>query len=720
MGAMLREPLEASVRVDVTFTLAITGDGSSTTFSTSNGISDQAVLTYYSADTPTGTNFYVPNSDVDAVSIQAGSNGLPSTITIKALNLVDKINELAPTSVLGDGGNFYITVTGLPLADEVSYISSVQGNLSIENKIPPFKVSTDTSTDATVTDYLAGTTAKNDTVDLTVSNKVMDFGQIYFDLENAQLGADGSSSFKSPSVNLTLDSLPDIVGSRTESITITLTDGNDASRSSGERLATVEFDVTYTSDGSTASITSAANSKATIKYYAAGSDIPTTAEVSNLAENIFSLASGSNALPSTLSIRALELIDQMSSLSPSGTLGSGGDYFMSVSGLPIGDEDGSVTAVQGIVTIKDRVPPTSTVSSVEYDPGNATIVITGTKFDTIGVSNTGDIKPYLDFTKISWDINGSGSSAKTFAPSDISTAVVDTSDSAIQKITLTLTSSANTAVQTQSGFGATGGDDTFDVAQGFVQDTAGNISVTDAKADAAISYADKTAPTLASFTSSNNAGAYGETATVNVTAVMSEAVISESQMSVTLNTAGSGATGTGKTITLTADSSDATGKTLTGTYSIPADVSANPLNVDSFTFTSGGIKDIYGNAITSSTIPSSSNINDSKSITIDTDVPDSTITSAAYNGDTGVITLTGTKFAGAANIGVTNGGDIKDYLDWSKLTWDINGDTTDATNNYIFEKADIDTAVATNRYDGNHYLNKFEKFGLAVANWICR
>lgn len=76
---------------------------------------------------------------------------------------------------------------------------------------------------------------------------------------------------------------------------------------------------------------------------------------------------------------------------------------------------------------------------------------------------------------------------------------------------------------------------------------------------------------------------------------------------------------------------------------------------------------------------------------VDNAVPTATVTSAHYDPSTGALVLTGTNFPTVANAGAG----MKNYLDWSRLTWDINGDNT-TTANVTFSLSDISSAVVTN------------------------
>ncbi|MFD2110464.1 cadherin repeat domain-containing protein, partial [Thiorhodococcus fuscus] len=82
----------------------------------------------------------------------------------------------------------------------------------------------------------------------------------------------------------------------------------------------------------------------------------------------------------------------------------------------------------------------------------------------------------------------------------------------------------------------------------------------------------------------------------------------------------------------------------------------------------------------------------------DTTPPTTTIASGAYAEDTRTLTLTGTHFDDLLESGEGANTDIKGRLDWSKLSWDINGDDA-TTTNVGFTLADIGSAKVT---DASH------------------
>ena len=127
---------------------------------------------------------------------------------------------------------------------------------------------------------------------------------------------------------------------------------------------------------------------------------------------------------------------------------------------------------------------------------------------------------------------------------------------------------------------------------------------------------------------------------------------------------------------------------MTGTYTIRAGDNSSDLSVASFVQTSP-VTDIYGNVMTSSSLPST-NIADGSALVVDGGAPTSTISAIAYDSSNNTITLTGTDFDTIDS--ATN--DVKGQLNWDNFTWDIDGDGA-TTAGLKFELADIDTAIKT-------------------------
>ena len=582
-------------------------------------------------------------------------------------------------------------------------------NMTVVNLDELVRISTDASADAVVTDYLGSVSSATRTtnVDLGASGGALSLGSVELDLNNIQNAAAGNSSYISPDLTLTIDDAAVISGSNSVPITISIIDGSDGTyTAASERKIDVSFTLSMTGDGTTSAFSAAAASPAaTVTYYPAGGS-GVTVNVNNLDPNTLTINEGSNGLPSTITVRTLTLIQNLSSINATDVLGAGGNFYLTVSGLPIADEYGPITEVTGQLNIKDLVPPVSTISSAVYNDTAGTITLTGTNFDTIGVSNGDPVKAQLDFTKLKWDIDGSGASSVSFTADDFSAAVVTDATT----LTLTLTSTAKSTLEGTVGFAAAGSDgqyggtvnvDKIDVEQGFISDVAGNVSVTDAVANAGLTYSDLTPPTIVKIDTTSPDGAYGVGKTVNITATLNEAVLKGSTIEVELNSQDSG--GTKDKVTLTAAQ---TGTELVGSYPVVAGRTASgDLTVTQITASS--TYNVYGVAFAETAVADAKNLAFNSNITIDTQPPKTIISSVEYNPTTGVLSITGDNFSGANGLGVittaaataagTPGADsVKDYLDWTKLEWDIDANDGGSGNApVVFALADIDTAVVT-------------------------
>ena len=384
-----------------------------------------------------------------------------------------------------------------------------------------------------------------------------------------------------------------------------------------------------------------------------------------------------------------------------GTATSQGLFKTITSITAVGDPADNVTAgtasnAQNLADNKDIVidtsAPTSTISSISYGQnasGDTEIIFGGDKFNLLAAVGT-DVRDSLDWTKVVWDLDGDGAATDgvTFKASDFTSAKVTSA----KLLTATLTDAKVTSLEATNGFaqdglGATAVADNVDVAVGFIVDLAGNVATTDVATDTVPTYTDATAPTVTKFDSNKANGSYGADDVINITAHTSEAVIKGGQISVTLDGVSGVVDGaSGSTVTLTAAEN---GKTLTGDYVVAAGQNSTDLTVASFAVKTA-ITDLFGNALTSVTLPASQNLGDNAAIVIDTAGPSNTIATAAWDSAADTLTLGG---AGFTTIAAT-GTDVKSSLDWSKLVWDINGDGA-TTANKTFSVGEVTSALIT-------------------------
>ncbi|MCP3938250.1 MAG: hypothetical protein GY708_23120, partial [Actinomycetia bacterium] len=146
--------------------------------------------------------------------------------------------------------------------------------------------------------------------------------------------------------------------------------------------------------------------------------------------------------------------------------------------------DGSVDSAVPVTSVSFRVdnaPPTATITSAGYSPVTDTMTITGTGFLTIAAATT-DVKAYVDWTKLVWDVNGDDATTAdiTFVVGDVTSLTV-TDDTTL---TLVFTAAKATAIEATTDYGSVGGADTLDVTAGFSRDDFGNAATTDGASNA--------------------------------------------------------------------------------------------------------------------------------------------------------------------------------------------------------------------------------------------
>ena len=92
----------------------------------------------------------------------------------------------------------------------------------------------------------------------------------------------------------------------------------------------------------------------------------------------------------------------------------------------IGDIAGSGTIGDGIVV--DAQAPTAEISATghTYNASTGVLTLAASELSTMGAEDGDDVKAQVDMTKLSWDINKSGSSLETFTNDDV-TSIIQTS-----------------------------------------------------------------------------------------------------------------------------------------------------------------------------------------------------------------------------------------------------------------------------------------------------
>ena len=276
----------------------------------------------------------------------------------------------------------------------------------------------------------------------------------------------------------------------------------------------------------------------------------------------------------------------------------------------------------------DTTAPTATVSqgtaakfTIEAD-GSGTLVITGANFSSIAAVDT-DVKSILDWSKFTWDVNGTGSGGGadlTLSSANVVSAVL--TDAAT--ITVKLTNETITTLQSSASFGGTteGGEvsDALDIAAGFLKDFAGNLA-SQAATSVTIAPTDVTPGAIATveLVATNgvvsgdktylNISSQGVGDSLRLSVDFDSVLLPDSSMLVTFNNGG--------TATLSRDESDKS--LLVGNYTVSSsDDDEAALAVQSIT--SNDTADIYGNVISNVDVTTALDLKLAK-ITVDTLAP---------------------------------------------------------------------------------------------------
>ena len=352
----------------------------------------------------------------------------------------------------------------------------------------------------------------------------------------------------------------------------------------------------------------------------------------------------------------------------------------------------------------DTTAPTATVSqgtaakfTIEAD-GSGTLVITGANFSSIADVNT-DVKSILDWSKVTWDVNGTGSGGGadlTLSSANIVSAVLTDAST----INVVLTDDTIATLQSSASFGGTteGGEvsDALDIAAGFLKDVAGNqasqaaTSVTIAPTDAipgAIAKVELVATNgvVSGDKTYLNVSSQGEGDSLRLSVDFDSVLLPDSSMLVTLNNGG--------TATLSRDESDTS--LLVGDYTVSSsDDDEAALAVQNIT--SNDTADIYGNVTSNANLITALDVELAK-ITVDTTAPTATVsqgTAAKFTIEadgSGTLVITGANFSSIADVNT----DVKSILDWSKVTWDVNGTGSGGGADLTLSSANIVSAVLT-------------------------
>jgi VCBS repeat-containing protein len=204
----------------------------------------------------------------------------------------------------------------------------------------------------------------------TASNKVTLGSQsISLNLENLQNAAANSGDYASPTLRFELQKLA--TGSGSGTVSMTLVDGDNAVRDSGERTVHVDFTVSWSSDGTTAQVTMPVQTVSGYYYTSSGARIDF--ELDNLDADTLSVTNNGPSYPSTLDIKLASVIDKLESIGSSSLIRASDYTLQVVTDLPMEDEEGgSITTFESQISLVSGSPLTVYVSDAEAFEGDNT------------------------------------------------------------------------------------------------------------------------------------------------------------------------------------------------------------------------------------------------------------------------------------------------------------------------------------------------------------
>ena len=308
-------------RVFVEITANWVSDGVNATFT----IPEQTIAAFYINRAGTRFDIEVDNIDSDVISISSNGANYPSTLNVKWLSALNKIDFLTPSALLTEG-DYHVTVTTtLPMVDannievtEINIIFSIAENnhFRLLSNIVQV-IDYDPSTNGfTFTDVVLQSTGNVISADLRATP---------FNLENLENAVSGGG-FYSPTLSFGLSQLA--VGEGSFVLEIDLIDGEDSYQSDSERRVSAAIAVNWVSDGVSA-IFSVPAQTVNLTYVNRGGT-RFDMQMINLDADVLSVTSGGANYPDSLNMKLLSLLSKIDFVLPSSLL-SEGDFYLNIS-----------------------------------------------------------------------------------------------------------------------------------------------------------------------------------------------------------------------------------------------------------------------------------------------------------------------------------------------------------------------------------------------------
>jgi large repetitive protein len=138
------------------------------------------------------------------------------------------------------------------------------------------------------------------------------------------------------------------------------------------------------------------------------------------------------------------------------------------------DAAGNISALSNVLLVTIDSVATSTFSGASYDTALNRLTLTGTNMLTLASPGT-DIKEFIDWSKLQWDIDSDDTDNITFTLADITSATVTNATT----LNIVLSNAKAISLEGAAGWDDLTGNDSVKITAGFTSDAAGNVSKTD-------------------------------------------------------------------------------------------------------------------------------------------------------------------------------------------------------------------------------------------------
>ncbi|MDC0491384.1 VCBS domain-containing protein, partial [Paracoccaceae bacterium] len=202
-------------------------------------------------------------------------------------------------------------------------------------------------------------------VESTTTGNQMSLGSdaVALNLQNLTNAANTSGSFKSPTLSFELLKVP--TGSGSGTISFSLIDGSDATRSGSERQINIDIAVNWDGDGESATITIPVQD--VTGSYVTSSGLTVDITIANLDSDAISVSKAGANYPSTLDVKLGAIIDKLETVGSSSLLQEGTFNLNVTTDLPLSDASGtSLTSVSTNIELVEDTPLEVFVQDVTY------------------------------------------------------------------------------------------------------------------------------------------------------------------------------------------------------------------------------------------------------------------------------------------------------------------------------------------------------------------